>query len=98
MPTDDPATLPKVQPDADSIRQMLRRGSATPSHVISEIEVTIESDGVRVAMTGEVPTEAVRTAVMREVEARVVNLKKEEFNLDLAGSYSDALELRCTAQ
>lgn len=84
-PPGDPATLPKVPGDQASITQMLgsRFGDAITRNI--RVEVTDQGAGKRVSLSGEVPNEEIRQAVMKELEARVPEMKSEDFTLDLAG-------------
>lgn len=84
-PSGDPATLPKVAAHVDAITGMLRErfGEAVARNI--RVEVENGPQGLRVGLTGEVPNDEIRVAVIREVEARVPDIKFEDFNLDLAG-------------
>jgi hypothetical protein len=83
-PPQDPATLPKVKADVETIRKMLtdRFGDDVARNIKIEVD---DSAGVRVRLTGEVPTEQIRQAIMKEVEVRVEGLRIQDFNLEIAG-------------
>ena len=83
VPAGKPEDLPKVPLDEDKIRQMLR--DRYGEIVARSIKFEIESDSGRVRMTGEVPTDELRQAIMKEVSVRVDGLKIEDFNLDISG-------------
>jgi WD40 repeat protein len=84
-PAGDPSTLPKVAADADRISAMLRErfGDAVARNV--HVEVEDRGGGKRVGLTGEVPNEEIRQAVMKEVETRVEGVTLQDFTLDLPG-------------
>lgn len=81
----DPASLPKVPADPRQITAMLRErfGEAVARNI--RVEVEDEANGKRVALSGEVPDEETRQAVMREVETRVEGLTVQDFALDVSG-------------
>src|SRR5581483_550286 len=84
-PPGDPSKLPKVPATFDAISQMLRDRFTEP--VVRNVRVGIDTttSGISVSLTGEVPNEEIRQAVMNEVAARVEGLKNQDFNLDVAG-------------
>ncbi len=81
----DPHALPKVPAQAEAISSMLgeRFGEATARTI--RVEVDKHGGGTRVSLTGEVPNQEIRQAVMNEVEARVEGMKFQDFNLAIAG-------------
>jgi WD40 repeat protein/osmotically-inducible protein OsmY len=85
VPPGDPATLPKVQANVDDIRTMLRERFGEALLRTLRVDVADQGDGKRVTLSGEVPTEEVRQAVMKELDARIENMKSENFTLTVAG-------------
>jgi WD40 repeat protein len=78
----------KVPADADKISAMLRQRFG--DSVARNIRVVVENkpEGLRVSLTGEVPDNQTRIAVMNEVESRVDNIKFQDFNLTIGGPVS----------
>jgi WD40 repeat protein len=83
-PAGDPASLPKISADENEIRKMLRErfGDVVARTIRVEVE---DQGGKRVSLSGEVPSEEIRQAVMKELEARVQDMKTEDFTLTVAG-------------
>jgi WD40 repeat protein len=85
VPKGDPATLPKVAADATAIGAMLRERFGDDVARNVEVEVSGDAGAAQVRLRGEVPNEALRDAVMREVAARVTGMAIQDFALEVSG-------------
>lgn len=85
LPGDDPGKLPKVAAEEKAIAAMLRERFGET--VARRIHVAVENkpEGLRVGLSGDVPDEKFRVAIMNEVEARVEGIRFQDFNLEVAG-------------
>jgi WD40 repeat protein len=84
-PKGDPASLPKVAADESAIAAALkdRFGDAAARNIVVEVEDF--GGGKKVTLSGEVVNDEIRQAIMKELEARVPEMKSEDFRLELAG-------------
>jgi dipeptidyl aminopeptidase/acylaminoacyl peptidase len=76
--------MPKVPADENAIRKML--ADRFGADVARVLRVGIEDrNGIRLHVDGEVPNEAFRQAIMKELDVRVDGVRVQDINLNLAG-------------
>lgn len=84
-PKGDPASLPKIAADEQGIRKMIRErfGDATARNL--RIAVGDQGGGKRVEISGEVPSDEIKQGLVKELEARLTDMKSEDFSFTLPG-------------
>jgi hypothetical protein len=75
---------PKVPADPHRIRDMLLEKFGRAARAV-RVEVDTDNGEVRVQLRGEVPSAAIREAVMREVSDRVEGVQSEDYDLVVSG-------------
>jgi hypothetical protein len=84
-PPGDPATLPKVTATQNQIAALIRERYGDPIARNLFINVEDQNGGKRVSLSGEVPNEEIRQALIKELETRITDMKSEDFTLQTAG-------------
>ncbi|HVS71839.1 MAG TPA: hypothetical protein VHQ47_11345 [Phycisphaerae bacterium] len=86
-PPGDPDKLPKIPADSGQIRAAIhdRYGEALSRGLRISVEDDPSGGGKKVSINGEVPNDEIRQALLHELDARITNMKTEDFTLAVSG-------------
>lgn len=79
-----PADGAKIPPDEEGITTMLQAKFGKAVRAV-RVDAAEEAGGLRVKLRGEVPSEEIKEAVMKEVTSRVEGLRVQDYQLVVSG-------------